>query len=362
MPSGGVPFVLWTPRPRIGEIGMAPRLSGLLRNAIDGGDVAAAVKEYDDRYGGSERGGPDLRKSEHENFVKLYYDLVTDFYEYGWGRSFHFAPRARNESFAESLARHEHYLAHRIGLGPGMVALDMGCGIGGPLREMVRFSGARIVGVSNCAHGLKRARKQTHEAGLDQMAEYVECDFMKMDFPDESFDAVFAIETTCCAPDKVGVFGEAFRVLKPGARFGVYEYCLTDLFDPKDANHLRLKADIEVGGGLPDIARPQEVDEALRAVGFELLEARDLAVQNPPGIPWYQPLIGSRMSLAGFRSSRLGRMVTHGALWTLERLRVVPRGTLRVSGLLNLCAEAIAEAGQLGIFTPMYFALVRKPA
>jgi len=25
--------------------------------------------------------------------------LITDFYEYGWGQSFHFAPRNRGESF-----------------------------------------------------------------------------------------------------------------------------------------------------------------------------------------------------------------------------------------------------------------------
>ncbi|MYK33771.1 MAG: hypothetical protein F4045_01265, partial [Chloroflexi bacterium] len=28
---------------------------------------------------------------------------------------------------------------------------------------------------------------------------------------------------------------------------------------------------------------------------------------------------------------------------------------------LNLCADAMAEAGRLGIFTPMYFIHARKP-
>ena len=45
----------------------------------------------------------------------------------------------------------------------------------------------------------------------------------------------------------------------------------------------------------------------------------------------------------------------------LERLRVVARGATRVSALLNRCAAGLAEAGRLGIFTPMYFTLVRKP-
>ena len=37
------------------------------------------------------------------------------------------------------------------------------------------------------------------------------------------------------------------------------------------------------------------------------------------------------------------------------------KGTVRVAETLNLCAEAIAEAGGLGIFTPMYFIHARKP-
>ena len=54
-------------------------------------------------------------------------------------------------------------------------------------------------------------------------------------------------------------------------------------------------------------------------------------------------------------------MVTHGVLRVLEALRVVPRGTVDVSRILNLGAAALAEAGRLGIFTPMYFVHARKP-
>lgn len=340
---------------------MTARVSGFLKGAIENGDVLSAIQEYEERYGGAGREARARRKTEYRKFVKLYFDLVTDFYEYGWDRSFHFAPRSRDESFEASLARHEHRLARKIGLGPGMVALDLGCGIGGPLCRMARLSGARIVGVSISGYQIARARQLTDASDLGPLADYVECDFMKMDFPGESFDAAFAIETTCCAPDKLASFGEIFRVLKPGARFGAYEYCLTDRFDPRNPEHLRLKAALELGGGLPDIAYPHDVDRALREAGFELMEAADLAVEDPAGIPWYEPLCGSGRSLANFRSSRYGRVMTHCLVWTLERLRIVPRGTLRVSGLLNMAAAAFARAGQLGIFTPMYFVVAGKP-
>lgn len=41
-------------------------------------------------------------------------DLATLFYEWGWGQSFHFANRHRDETFAQSIKRHEYYLASRL--------------------------------------------------------------------------------------------------------------------------------------------------------------------------------------------------------------------------------------------------------
>ena len=341
---------------------MAFKLTDILKGAGNRDDVASRARDYDRRFGGAARGGLNERKEGYREFENTYYDLVTDFFEYGWGQSFHFAPRAANESFAASLARHEHYIAHRLRLAPGMVAADIGCGVGGPLIEIARFSGARIVGVNNNAMQLERAAKRSEAAGLGHLADFIKSDFMQIGAQDAAFDAAFSIEATCCAPDKAGVYREICPLLKPGGRLAAYEYCMTDRFEPDNPEYLRLKADIEYAGALPNIAGPQEIDEALREAGFELLEARDLAAEAPPGIPWYEPLVGSsRLSFARIRSSAGGRRVTHGTLWLLERLRIVPRGTTRVSSLLNLAAASIAEAGRLGIFSPMYFVLARKP-
>ena len=71
-----------------------------------------------------------------------YYDLVTSFYEYGWGDSFHFAPLYRDKSFLESIRLHQTYLADRLDVQPGMRVLDIGCGIGGPLVAIAQYTGA----------------------------------------------------------------------------------------------------------------------------------------------------------------------------------------------------------------------------
>ena len=340
---------------------MSLKLTKVLNDKSNTSGSASTIGEYEDRFKSVERDGLTPETIDHEAFNNVYYDLVTDFYEFGWGSSFHFAPRVPGETLLASLARHERYIAHVLELGPGMRVADIGCGVGGPLMEISRFTGAKIVGINSNAYQIERARKLTQQAGLTHLAEFLNCDFLNVDAPDESFDSAYSIEGTCCAPDKVSVYGEVFRLLKPGARFAAYEYCVTDRFDPQDPKHLELKADIQLGGGLLIIDTLQTVSDALSAVGFEVLETRDLAEQTGPSIPWYQPFVGSGLSLAAFRSTKFGRSITTGSLKVLETLRIAPRGSARVAETLNLCAAAMTEAGRLGIFTPMFFVHARKP-
>ena len=160
-----------------------------------------------------------LPSQEHDtDYLSGYYDGATGLYEYGWGTSFHFSRYYKGESFYQALARHEHYLAFKMDLKPGMRVLDVGCGIGGPAREIAQFSDVNIVGLNNNEFQVGRARKLTQKAGLQDRIQYVVGDFMKLaeQFGENSFDAVYAIEATVHAPSWEGVYGEIMKVLKPG--------------------------------------------------------------------------------------------------------------------------------------------------
>ena len=116
------------------------------------------------------------------------------------------------------------------------------------MRRVARESGARVVCINNNERQLDEARRRNVEAGLDDMADYVTCNFMDMSAIEaDSFDAGYAIESTCHAPDKARAFAEIRRVLKPGALLWGQEMCMTEKFDPGDSFHRTVRDALRLG-------------------------------------------------------------------------------------------------------------------
>lgn len=119
--------------------------------------VRQKISSYNSLY--EDTATADKRKDQYKELVSNYYTVVNNLVEYAWGRSFHFANRFQDETLAESLIRHESYLALRMQLKPGDKVLDIGCGVGGPLRRIAYLSNAHITGVSICEYQIQRAKK-----------------------------------------------------------------------------------------------------------------------------------------------------------------------------------------------------------
>jgi len=344
----------------------------LLKNndtIVQSGKVDGTYEAQQSPFGKASRAGTKehdallkKRQASYMDMVQHFYDLVTDFYEYGWGDCFHFAPRFIGEEFQESLRRLEYFLASKIQLDEKSHALDVGCGVGGPMRNIARFSGSKITGANISDYQIKVGNKRNKEVHLDKLCKLEKADFMKMPFANNTFDGAYAIEATCHAPDKSMVFAEVLRVLKPGAYFSGVDWIVTDKYDSKNSRHVALREGIEVGNGLPVLATAEGVKKALVKAGFELVEAYDAerCVHEPGQIPWYEAL-GGAYTLKGFRRTKPGRAATQVLVTVLEALRIAPKGTTKVSSLLNATADDLWESGHLEIFTPSYYFLARKP-
>ncbi len=335
------------------------KLSTSLKKAYSGWPVASRVEFFGSWL---ERRAASGRYN-HTETVNDYYSLCSEFMQFGWNESLYFAPLSPGESLEDSIVRHQRLMIGKLQLQEGMTVIDVGCGVGGPMRRVARESGVRVVCLNNNEQQLEKAKRRNVEAGLDHMADYVHCSFMDMSrFEADSFDAGYAIESTCHAPDKQGAFAEIFRVLKPGALFWGQEMCLTNEFDSGSTLHRTIKRDLMLGIALNEIATFAEVNKALEAVGFEVLEGMDRDVVEGPSTPWYQPMEGGSGTLRNaLRRTPAGRKAMIGALRFAEAFRFFPAGSSAVVRLMDRTADAYVAGGKSGIFSPLYCFLARKP-
>ena len=341
-------------------------LSKGLRFAYRGSDTHRRVREFDDWTDRAYAEEADATRYDHTKTVDEYYDLCGEFMVFSWGESLHFAPLSPHESLEESKIRHQRLMIAKLELSEGMTVVDVGCGIGGPMRRVVREAGVRVVGVNSNKLQLDRAKSLNAEAGLDHLTDYLACSFMDMRVvADGAFDRGYAIESTCHAPDKAGAFAEIYRVLKPGALFWGQEMCMTDEFNSGDNHHRAIKQDLMRGIALKDIATMDEVNRALGVAGFEVIEGMDRAVEgngDMPTTPWYQPMEARHGTLGNsLYRVPLGRKAFIGASRLVEALGLFPKGSTDVIRLLDRTANAYVAGDKAGIFTPLYCFLARKP-
>ncbi|MDE0580494.1 MAG: class I SAM-dependent methyltransferase [bacterium] len=340
------------------------KLPSRLKAAYRGSNVGNRVQHFEEWTDRAQAEDADPTAYNHAETVKEYYNLCSEFMVFGWGESLHFAPLSPQETLEDSKVRHQRLMIEKLELREGMTVVDVGCGIGGPMRRVVREAGVQVVGVNNSEVQLERTKALNAAAGIEDMVDYMACSFMDMGAAaDNTFDRAYAIESTCHAPDKAGAFAEIYRVLKPGALFWGQEMCMTDKFDPQDDQHQAIKRDLMHGIALHDIATTNEVDRALEKAGFQIIEGKDRGVVDDDlSTPWYQPMDTNRGTRGSdLRRIPLSRKVMHGASRLAQGLRIIPKDSADVVELLDETAKAYVAGGKTGIFTPLYCFLVRKP-
>ncbi len=340
------------------------RFTGTVRAAHRGSDVPGRVSDFERWVDRSAAADADSSEYDHTDTVNEFYDLCNQFMELGWGEALQFAPLAPKETLEHAISRHQRAMIAKLRLEPGMDVVDIGCGFGALMRRVATEADVRVVGINNNEHQLEQARLRNREAGLDRVIDCRKCNIMDMSSIGEgSFDRGYAIESTCHTPSRAKAYAEIFRILKPGALFWGQEMCMTDDFDPASAEHRSIKQDLMLHIALKEIPGFAEVNLALESAGFEVLEGSDRSNSDGCTVPWYAPMAG-RYGKWGSGIMRVPRVrkALVGASKAAEVVRVLPRGSARVVGLMNRSAEAYISGGRAGIFTPLYCFLARKPA
>lgn len=318
------------------------------------------VGDYEELFSGSAPQARPTRRERYRELVTGYFNVATDFYLAGWGRSFHFAPRRQGERLRDSIVRYERFIADELAASPGAQLLDLGCGVGGPMLSIAGHLQAQVTGVNNNAYQLAKARGFIREAKMEGACRLLEADFMSLPLDDASCDGAYSIEAVPHAPDKLGLFRETFRVLRPGGRFVATDWCLTERFQDTPEERV-IRDEIERGNGLPGLMTIDETLAQLEASGFEVVRWRDLAADAEDGLAWYGPLVGQPPSLMSWLRAPWGRRLVTLLLRAGEFARIMPRGVVAVQQLLSDGADALVAGGRAGFFSPLVYWVARKP-
>ena len=129
--------------------------------------------------------------------------------------------RAKDQVFTRLFDKY----AARIDPGPSGQVLEVGCGTGAMTRALARraaFSG-KATGVDQSRHFIDAARQFAQDESVAEQVDFLVGDAHSLDFPDGTFDAVFAHTLISHVTDPAAVLREMVRVLRPGGTLAIFD-------------------------------------------------------------------------------------------------------------------------------------------
>jgi ubiquinone/menaquinone biosynthesis C-methylase UbiE len=160
-------------------------------------------------------------------------------------------------------------LADSLPIQSGHHIVDIGCGIGGPARYLAKRFGCRVSGVDITQPFVEAANKLSALLKMERQVEIELGDGQHLPYGDAMFDGGYTQHVTMNIADRVLFFGEAFRVLKPGAFFALTEHGL----GPEGSPRYPLPWSEDGRGSY--LVRPADTVTYLKEAGFVIVEEED---------------------------------------------------------------------------------------
>jgi len=142
--------------------------------------------------------------------------------------------------------------------------LDVGCGLGGAARYLASRNKNRVAGIDITPEYIDTGKVLCSWLNLDEYITLEQGSALSMPFQDSSFDGSYMLHVGMNIDDKVSLFTEIFRVLKPGSTFGVYDIML------QNDGELVYPVPWATESSTSKLSTPAQYKQAIRDAGFEI--------------------------------------------------------------------------------------------
>jgi len=182
--------------------------------------------------------------------------------------------------------------------------LDAGCGVGGSSIFIAKNIGAQCLGITLSKRQVATATKYAEKNGISQLVRFEEKDYTNTGYADNSFDRAWALESMSTAPDKFAMFKEMYRVLKPGGRFLLGDWCKPFPYNVDDHKCMQYML---YGWAIPDLLTYDELKDIIGRLGFKEIAYRDVTKNILPSVK-----IAYRAGMFGMLGTKLYNLFKNG--------------------------------------------------
>jgi arsenite methyltransferase len=224
--------------------------------------------------------------------VLKYYQTHTKFYQYFHSKegAMHFPLYLENQygekgAHPKALFAQPQMISQYVQKMKAQNVLEIGCGLGYNLHYLaqnhrnVQFTGIDL----RPKHTYKAQKKAQNLVNL----EFQTMDFNVLQFPAESFDLIFAVESFCYAQDVTKVLAQMYQILKPNGLCLIF-----DMFQQKQyTQNVDLQKIIQLTAKGFAVDNWQEIADFLEKigkVGFEMMEKQDVTQRILPNVLTFQ--------------------------------------------------------------------------
>jgi ubiquinone/menaquinone biosynthesis C-methylase UbiE len=161
--------------------------------------------------------------------------------------------------------------------------LDIGCGLGRPACILAEKYGAYVVGTDLESSLVERSIQRAMESGLSGQTEFLLVEPGPLDFPDESFDVIVCSGAFTQVDDKLSMYRECLRVLRPGGVLSCYDWMKSEGEYSQDMLYW-----FEVEGLTYAMETKEKHHQLLLAAGFKSVALSDRS-------PWFRKKVNQEL-------------------------------------------------------------------